>query len=298
MEAKEDWQLWQVSQLHIWRRRPARPESLWHSTWKTDILQWLNHELRRWNGVNRSGRWRLLPHERTGPDEHQCIRISRHCCHPCYEQWTVSMPRAWMPKNVQEVSWSRDTYRDWITCEQTSAWKHVQQDEEGVGQAVFISGCSHGSVRLKFDRPSWIRTGYWPSSDLKMGWALSKPRVSTRFTSSVKAYLCAKFDLGEKTGLKADPTQVSKDMRNARDQDNKRRFSREWLSKTQIQSYFSQLASSRRKRKELLDADDPSLLVPERLRVLKCESFFFCRQSLQALIGWGTIRVTSHRDAN
>ena len=24
-----------------------------------------------------------------------------------------------------------------------------------------------------------------------------------------------------------------------------------------------------------------------------CESFFFCRQSLQALIGWGTIRVTS-----
>ena len=130
-----------------------------------------------------------------------------------------------------------------------------------------------------------------------MGWALSKPRVSTRFTSSVKAYLCAKFDLGEKTGLKADPTQVSKDMRNARDQDNKRRFSREWLSKTQIQSYFSQLASSRRKRKELLDADDPSLLVSERLRVLKCESFFFL-SSKSASTDWlrnNTCDIASRR---
>ena len=40
------------------------------------------------------------------------------------------------------------------------------------------------------------------------------------------------------------------------------------------------------------------LLVPERLRVLKCGFFFFWGQNLQALIGWGTISVTSRRDAN
>ena len=57
-----------------------------------------------------------------------------------------------------------------------------------------------------------------PPSDLSQGWALSKPRVSTRFTPKVKAYLNAKFDLGEKTGLKAGSNQVSADMRNARDE--------------------------------------------------------------------------------
>ena len=34
------------------------------------------------------------------------------------------------------------------------------------------------------------------------------------------------------------------------------------------------------------------LLVPERLRVLNPVVFFFCRQNLEALIGWGTISVT------
>ena len=73
-----------------------------------------------------------------------------------------------------------------------------------------------------------------PSSDLNLGWALPKPRVATRFSSKVKAYLNAKFELGEKTGLKADPNQVAADMRNARDEGNNRRFSRaEWLTKTQ-----------------------------------------------------------------
>ena len=63
-----------------------------------------------------------------------------------------------------------------------------------------------------------------PPSDLSQGWTLSKPCVSTRFTLKVKAYLNAKFDLGEKTGLKADPNQVSADMRNARDEENNRCF--------------------------------------------------------------------------
>ena len=94
-----------------------------------------------------------------------------------------------------------------------------------------------------------------PPSDLSQGWALSKPRVSTRFTPKVKAYLNAKFQLGEKTGLKADPSQVSAEMRNARDEENNRRFSREeWLTKNQIKSYFSRLSSA--KRKEQDDVDD------------------------------------------
>ena len=86
-----------------------------------------------------------------------------------------------------------------------------------------------------------------PPSNLSKEWALSKPRVSTRFSPKVKAYLNAKFELGERTGLKADPNQVSAVMRNARDEENNRHFSREeWLTQNQIKSYFSRLASAKR----------------------------------------------------
>ena len=100
-----------------------------------------------------------------------------------------------------------------------------------------------------------------PPSDLSQGWALSKPRVSTRFSPKVKTYLNAKFELGERTGLKADPNQVSADMRNARDEENNRRFSREeWLTQNQIKSYFSRLASAKRKGQQTEDLDDQAEL--------------------------------------
>ena len=59
----------------------------------------------------------------------------------------------------------------------------------------------------------------------------------------------AKFDAGEESGCKADPQQVAIDMRNTRTEENKRMFSRdEWLSRNQVQSYFSRLAVLKRKQ--------------------------------------------------
>ena len=55
------------------------------------------------------------------------------------------------------------------------------------------------------------------SIQLQMGWALSKPRTgATRFPQKVRDYLITRFDLGEATGNKADPNQVSLDMRAAK----------------------------------------------------------------------------------
>ena len=81
------------------------------------------------------------------------------------------------------------------------------------------------------------------SSSLPMGWALQKPRAGgTRYSSQVKEYLKARFDVGEESGCKADPEQVAIDMRNVRNKDNARLFSREeWLSRNQIQAYFTLL---------------------------------------------------------
>lgn len=64
----------------------------------------------------------------------------------------------------------------------------------------------------------------------------------------MKDYLTAKFNLGERSGLKADPSQVAINMRNARNEDHTRLFRRdEWLSKSQVQGFFSRLAAKRRR---------------------------------------------------
>jgi len=89
---------------------------------------------------------------------------------------------------------------------------------------------------------------------LEMGWAISKTHTAcSRFSKKVKEYLTRKCDIGERTGRKADPAQVEKDMRTARNPSNERQFScTEWLTKTQIQGFFSRLAASRRKEQGLL----------------------------------------------
>lgn len=86
------------------------------------------------------------------------------------------------------------------------------------------------------------------ATSLQKGWALSKPRTNARFSQKVKDYLTAGFNIGERTKRKADPAQVVLDMRSAKDESNERLFTRaEWLSKTQIQGFFSRLAAARRK---------------------------------------------------
>lgn len=84
---------------------------------------------------------------------------------------------------------------------------------------------------------------------LPSGWALQKVRGgASRFTEKVRRYLSRKYDVGERTGRKADPEQVAQDMRTARDESGNRIFEREeWLTKSQIQGFFSRLTSSRRK---------------------------------------------------
>ena len=101
--------------------------------------------------------------------------------------------------------------------------------------------------RNRNDEASRSETG---EEELQMGWATHKSRGGkTHFSQQVREYLTLKFDLGEKTGQKADSNQVSRDMRNARTVGSKRLFSREeWLTGTQIQGFFSRLASARRRR--------------------------------------------------
>ena len=83
---------------------------------------------------------------------------------------------------------------------------------------------------------------------LKMGWALHKPRGGqTRFSDKVRVYLQKKFEIGLDRSRKEEPSQVASDMRKARNTDGMQMFDRtEWLSKLQIQGFFSRMSAKRK----------------------------------------------------
>ena len=120
--------------------------------------------------------------------------------------------------------------RDWVAMFAT-----VQTEDRQTQHCQTNSTCAHSEKSVP---------------EANMGWALAKARSGpTQFSEKVKDYLTKKFDIGEKTGQKASAEQVAKDMRNARTHDNQRRFGREeWLTKLQVQGFFSRLASSRRRQ--------------------------------------------------
>ena len=88
-----------------------------------------------------------------------------------------------------------------------------------------------------------------PSSDippLLMGWALKYSSSSRRFTEAQKKYLTDLFVLGEQTGRKADPEQVSKAMRKTRDANGSFLFDAgSYLTSKQITSFFSRLSAKK-----------------------------------------------------
>lgn len=136
--------------------------------------------------------------------------------------------------NIKVKNQYDEIKRDW-------ALKFASVDTAGVKNS-----CSSGSHTHKQAQTSQQYTV--ASSSLQKGWALSKPKKNVRFSQKVKDYLTARFDIGERTGRKADPTQVVLDIRSAKDESNQRLFTRtEWMTKTQVQSFFSRLAATRRK---------------------------------------------------
>ena len=92
-----------------------------------------------------------------------------------------------------------------------------------------------------------------------------------------KSSLTSQHDsiLARKQAGKSDPSQVATDMRTTRNADGSRKFSRDkWLTKGQVQSFFSRLSAISRKRgvtrAENVESDDEGdLLLHEQMaRVL------------------------------
>ena len=109
--------------------------------------------------------------------------------------------------------------------------------EEGASEAIYFEHSSLSSCdQQEVDKPSV----------LPMGWALKPAGKKKRFTENQKRYLVDTFKNGELTGQKANPRDVSKSMRKARNLDGSRMFKKdEFLSSQQISNFFSRLAKAK-----------------------------------------------------
>ena len=99
-------------------------------------------------------------------------------------------------------------------------------------------------------------------SPLQMGWALKTIKKKTKFSAEQKNYLTEQFVIGEECGKKADPKQVSQDMRRVRSQTGARLFlGKDVLSPQQLAGFFSRLAAKIRRasptQSDESDSDDP-----------------------------------------
>lgn len=89
------------------------------------------------------------------------------------------------------------------------------------------------------------------TAELEKGWALKCKREIKRFSERQKSFLIQKFDMGDKSGMKCDPEDVSAEIRTVRDKKGVRVFSvGEFSSAAQIASYmyFSRLCMQKKKK--------------------------------------------------
>lgn len=103
-----------------------------------------------------------------------------------------------------------------------------------------------------------VRITAYSAPSLPMGWALKCSRArGARFSTKQKEYLSAKFQIGERTGLKADPASVATAMRKAKDVNGERLFdSTEFLTAQQFASFFSRLAAKKTTDEDTEDDDE------------------------------------------
>ena len=85
-------------------------------------------------------------------------------------------------------------------------------------------------------------------TSLSQGWAIRQTKKAAQFNENQRIYVDEKFLIGQSTGIKVDPSQVARDLRNERTESGKRRFSiDEFLTPQKIKSYFSRKAAKTNK---------------------------------------------------
>ena len=91
--------------------------------------------------------------------------------------------------------------------------------------------------------------------DCQKGWAIKKRKPATRFNATQRKYLTEQFIKGETSGRNANPEYVAKDMKTYTEHGHKVFKADEYLKRSQIASFFSRMAASRRKATSANEVD-------------------------------------------
>lgn len=81
----------------------------------------------------------------------------------------------------------------------------------------------------------------------QIGWSLKIKKTKSLFNDDQKDFLIEKFNVGKHTGKKEDPAKVSRDMPYVKIDDKHRFRKEEYLTSTQVASFFSRLSQKERK---------------------------------------------------
>ena len=105
-------------------------------------------------------------------------------------------------------------------------------------------------VTLDLQGPSRSTTselGFGESGKVRQpGWAMKVVKKPSRMTEKSKEFLLRKFYDGARSGYKADPVQLAKEMKVVRNEEGYLVFTpEEWRSSQQISSLFSRLFSAK-----------------------------------------------------
>ena len=119
------------------------------------------------------------------------------------------------------------------------------------------------------------------------GWALKATKKNTRIAENVRAFLVEKFDAGERSGRKADPAEVERELKFAKDESGLSLFkSAEWLTAKQIKSFFSRHAAKLRK-KSSQQYPEEAFMWPTLKRAKLRRNIFFSAQLFIKLLMHG-----------
>ena len=135
------------------------------------------------------------------------------------------------------------------------------------------------------------------------GCALKQLKKPYRFNEQQKAYLQAKFNIGQSTGRKVDPDVVSKEIRRARGKDGERLFGvSEFLTPQQVSSFFSRLSGKLRQQQvevtpqDILAAEEQSNFPwQERMCFLPFTYAILLLLTIMTYVLWLTTKLISRK---
>ncbi|CAF5031246.1 unnamed protein product, partial [Rotaria sp. Silwood1] len=145
--------------------------------------------------------------------------------------------------------------------------------------------------------------------ELKQGWALFNRKPQILFSDDQVTYLVQKYNEGEKNGMKWNPSQVAEQMQTTINNGHYVFEPSQWLTSSQIKSFFGRLTRKRRQQSQLnkereekneeLSEDDESLihaqLMQDSIKELEEKQTDASKQEQYLVNSQSTIRKMDNR---